>query len=236
MLGPVLKFNDQTLKIFNLPIPLPYFLAYYFVPGFKAFRDSGRWLVVFGFGASLLLGTMMAHSTLSKKSQIFLLLLFTTYLWISQVPRMRLYQIPTQVPPIYSLVKNTPQQIIAELPVYSWRMMPYNSIENDRLMYQIFHGKTLHNGVSGFTPPQREKDWDWLWSNFPNADSLAFFKQQHVQLLVVHFDEYQTQFDTHYTYNQHVAIDPQLLKQQLDTSPQLHQIGCRESSCAYTLQ
>src|SRR5258708_4737803 len=40
MLGPVLKFNDQTIKIFQLPIPLPYFLAYYVVPGFKSFVYS----------------------------------------------------------------------------------------------------------------------------------------------------------------------------------------------------
>lgn len=56
MLGPVLKINDQTFKIFSVPIPLPYALAYSIIPGFKAFRDVSRWIIVFGFGTALLSG------------------------------------------------------------------------------------------------------------------------------------------------------------------------------------
>ncbi len=67
MLGPALKIHDQTIKIVGLPIPLPYGIAYYLIPGFQAFRASSRFIILLGFGLSLLIPCLLQNNRYLNK-------------------------------------------------------------------------------------------------------------------------------------------------------------------------
>lgn len=234
MLGPVLKINGATLKILEIPIPLPYAVLYYIIPGFKAFRDSSRWILLLNFGLALLAGKLAANSKLTKSTQTLIFGgLLLSYYFLSQ-NQMKLYQIPTQTPIIYQAVKTAPQKVLAEFPVFSWRMMPYAYLENDRLMYQTIHKKTLYNGVSGFTPPQREFEWEWLWKEFPSSESLLYLQSQGVELIVVHYNLYEEMHDAHFSYANHTS--PSAVELQKEIESRLPTISCNQGSCLYLLK
>ena len=130
MLGPVVKINQHTLKIFSLPIPLPYTIFYYLIPGFNAFRASARWIVLFIFGSSFYLGYLL------KKSNNKQILALLTLVLIFN---------------IYQIIKNRPETSLLELPVFSLAD-PLVEKESYRLYYQRYHSKKLINGYSGFAP------------------------------------------------------------------------------------
>ena len=235
MLGPVLKINDQTFKFFSLPIPLPYALAYYIIPGFKAFRDVSRWIVVFGFGISLLSGYLLSRSSIDQRIKYMICVVFALLYFQTQVPFLQTFPIPHTLPHIYATVPKNSKNILAEFPAYSWRMMPYASKENDRLLYQLTHHQVLFNGVTGFTPPDREKDLDWLWKTFPSPEAFAYLKKQGVTHIIVHFDEYQTLTQNHYVYAGAAAPAPLQLARSLATYMSLQRLDCQERACAYKI-
>lgn len=237
MLGPALKYQAQTVKIFNLPIPLPYAVLYYLVPGFKAFRATSRWITVFNFGLSLLVGWSVSQVTIEVGHRTRLLvagsfLLLTAFFWFENQQNLKLYPVPLEIPAIYQIVKERPETVLAEFPVFSWRMHPYNYLENDRLLGQANHGKTLYNGVSGFTPPIRERQWDWLWREFPSGETIDHLKKEGVELVIVHYDIYQEMTVQNYRYQDIPVMPPDQLKAALETLP-LQLIGCEQSKCLY---
>lgn len=231
MLGPALKIDGETVKVLGIPIPLPYAIFYYVVPGFSAFRDSSRWILVMNFGFSLLAGQLVTKSKLRDWVKILLfggLILLYFSLGTTKIP---LFPIPTKIPKIYETIKNRPEKIIAEFPVFSWRMMPYAYLENDRLLYQTQHEKILYNGVSGFTPPIREKQWDWLWREFPSLETINHLKTQGVELVVIHYNLYDKMNINDFLYSDYRSPSSLQLKQKVDASLDL--IVCQEASCIY---
>ncbi len=236
MLGPVVKVSDQTFKIFGLPIPLPYAIAYYLVPGFQAFRASSRWMIVFDLGLALLLGTYWAQIRRSQATQWLLIIGLGVWLWLSQVPHLPLFAVPDTIDPIYSVVKNRPEQVLVEVPVMAWNMQPYNVVENDRLWRQIYHGKTLHNGSSGFTPPQREREWLWLWELFPEPETIKYFKDEGVELMVVDFGLYQEMQAHGFNVGTFPTPDVEVLRARLANLPQLELVSCTQAACLYTIK
>ena len=195
MLGPVLKFNDQTIKIFNLPIPLPYLFFYYIFPGFKAFRASSRWIIIFAFGLSITLGYLLDNikikkSYINKDTFINLLTIsILTLLLITQVPKLKTFKIDTNLPPIYQVIKKRPETVLAEFPTYVWSQYDQYYRESDRLLYQSYHNKNLYNGFSGFTPPDREKLWHTMSNNLENKEVVQHLKDSKVELVLLRGEE-----------------------------------------------
>ncbi len=151
-LGPVLKFNHQTVKFFHLPIPLPYTLFYYFFPGFQAMRTPSRWIVL----GALSLTVYIALKCKKQIEDLSLLkysgLLLTTLLfswWPGPRPS---FFIDTTLPTPYNQVRFLPDQsILLELPIKLWNM-PGSEIESLRSLYSLDHQRRRLNGYSGFAP------------------------------------------------------------------------------------
>ena len=236
MLGPVLKLDTGTVKIFGLPIPLPYSILYYVVPGFKAFRDSSRFIVLLNFGIALLMGNYITLSKIKSmyKSILVAMIIFSIF-HLSQTS-FELYEIPTTTPPIYESVAQQKESTLIELPIFSWGMMPYNGIENDRLMYQATHKKTLFNGVSGFLPPQRDLDIAWFWRRFPNSQTLEYLQDHEVELILVHYDLFETMAADEFIYSEKSSPTAKELQDEIELQTELELIHCAEEKCLYKLK
>jgi hypothetical protein len=236
MLGPVLKLDGSTVRLFSFPIPLPYALAYYAVPGFQAFRDSSRWISVFHFGFVLLFAEVISQKRLTRAMTTVLASgVFMTFLAL-QVPKMEMLPITSGTPQIYSYLAQVPGKVVAEFPVFSWTMQPYSKYESYRLLHQTQHHKILYNGTSGFTPPVRERDWDWLWKHFPDPNTLEYLRQEGVDIVIVHYSLYEQLTQEKFTYQNHEAPQPLILKKQLAESSALETVICIPEACIYTIK
>lgn len=233
LLGPALKLNEVTFKLFGLPIPLPYAVAYYLVPGWQAFRDSSRWIVVAGVGQTLLLSGWLVQAHIKRWQLVGLFVAISSFLWLTQFPALQVFPIPQSLPERYSLLPPN-DQVVAEFPVMYWRMMPYSYLENDRLLYQLEHQHPIYNGVSGFTPPAREKEIDELWREFPQPSSLEKLKQAGVELVLIDFEMYETLAENNFEYMGIPTLTQHKLKAQLVTT-NLTQLSCTATACLYTI-
>lgn len=237
-LGPVLKIHGSTYKLFEtLPIPLPYAVLYYIVPGFKAFRDSSRWIVLFNFGLSILFGYFFTHTKLNKKSQILFFVTILVILYLFSKKSMDLYPIPLEHPQIYEQVAERQEKTLVELPIFTWSMAPYAYLENDRLLYQLVHKKKLYNGVSGFAPPTREYDIDTLiWSEFPSNKTIHLFKEANIELVIIHYDLFDEMNLSSFKHGETFAPSRTKLKEQVQLQPALQLISCAQEKCLYKLK
>jgi len=237
MLGPVLKLNNQTIKIFQkIPIPLPYSILYFVIPGFKAFRDSSRWILLLNFGLSLLFGQLVTYSNINKNIKYLILLLFTIFLYQSSLKMIKLYPIPINPPKIYELVRLRPENTLVEFPIFTWSMNPYAYLENDRLMYQTFHKKILYNGVSGFAPPSREKQWDTIfWTDFPKSNVIDQLDIDGIELVIINFDIYNEMYSTNFEHSRFQSPSILELKKLVNLQTNLQLIQCIEEKCLYKI-
>lgn len=192
-LGPVLHFLGQTLRFGSLPIPLPYTVFYYFIPGFKGFRTPSRWIFMFGFGA-ITFSALMLEKFLKKKAKltkflIYLLIVISVVIF-TKVPKNYI-SVPAknQYPQIYSWLKNQPGEVIVEIPIYFWGDFVFGGREVYRMLYGLEHGKKMVNGYSGFSPPEWEEFVLFLRKYFPEEESLLKLKNIGVDYLVIHRDE-----------------------------------------------
>jgi len=238
MLGPVLKISGHTFKLGPLPIPLPYAVMYYLVPGFKALRASSRWIVVMGYGLALLAGLLSARSRLTNFTHGLLVVLVTATLWRLQVPTMPTFATPSGLPDRYQLlIPLLPaDSVLIELPVYSGGMKPYQLEESRRLYYQTYHHIPLYNGVSGFIPPDREQEVLELWQKFPTPPLVARLKTQGVTHLLLHYDQYQQLSNDHYQYGGVDAPSAKYFQSHIDVRPELQKLDCTPEACLYTIK
>jgi hypothetical protein len=221
MLGPVLKISGQTFKIFNLPIPLPYTLFYYLFPGFKAFRSSSRWIIVFLFGLSITLGYLLQMIKLKKnkyKNILINLISLGTFLllWFTQVPQMKLHQINTNLPQIYQIIKQRPEKSLAEFPTYVWSQTNNYYLETDRLLYQSYHHKKLYNGYSGFIPPLKEDLWHTISDRLSEPEIIKHLKDSGIELVLLNINQKESYKNF--------------------SSPSYQLITCQNQTCLYYLK
>lgn len=146
--GPALKWHGQTIKIFHLPIPMPYAPAYYLIPGFTALRTPSRWLFVTAFAMSGIIAAGLAQNKLSKFK--ILVLLTIAILAGTHLTQVKDIPAPDHYPDVYQWLRTQPGKVVLELPVYTW---PREAVESYRMLYGLGTGKTWVNGFSGFTPP-----------------------------------------------------------------------------------
>lgn len=202
-LGPALQWGGHVLK-FPFIIPLPYALLYYLAPGFKGFRNSGRWEVYEIFAFCIAIGLML--SFLLKKSDkrwIINLILSAGVLAEFTFP-IHYFQLPTrsEMPPVYRYLQTlSDNAVIIELPIYNWSMFPYSFEENKRLYYSTTHFKKTVNGGGGFSPYPWQEFVVKVASEFPNQEVIESLKRIGVKYIVLHESEYNLLFENNFTVN-----------------------------------
>jgi len=190
-LGPVLHWMGKTVKI-PFPIPLPYLLFYFLIPGFNSFRTPSRWLNMFALMA-IILSALVWHKFIRKEKTIIMTCLIVLINLICFTPRYSNYvMIPTfdQVPPIYQWLKVQPQKIVVELPMAAWDKEEQTEQEIMRMYWSLYHGKILVNGYSGFFPQSHLQLTSITQKQFPDKASLSALQNSGAQILLIHLDQY----------------------------------------------
>lgn len=235
MLGPVMKIFGETWKPLGFAIPLPYAVTYYLWPGMNAFRAVTRWSVLLNFGMALWIGSWVNQSRLKDKWLIIALAVSAIAMIVYSSMRMEFFVIQTRQPAIYEKVKNADGDVLIELPIYLWDMTPYDSVEDERLLYQAYHEKKLFNGVSGLVPPQRITEIQDLIREFPNEQSIEVLQKNQVELVLIHYGEYQQMFDDNFTYAGLAAVNSSFLRETVNHIPTLSLIACDIDDCLYRM-
>lgn len=151
-LGPVLKIFGQTIRIFNLPIPLPYSLFYYFFPGFTGFRTPSRFIILALLAATTIIGYALVPfiNKLKTKTKVVLILAIFSLLLLEADLPLKGFPVNINMHPVYQEVKALPNNtVILELPIKLWNM-PDHEIESIRSLYSLFHKHRRFGGFSGF--------------------------------------------------------------------------------------
>jgi len=144
-LGPVLKLQGRTLKVFGLPIPLPYALLYYTFPGFTGLRTPSRFVL-----PALLAAVVIIALRLPRKPLLYALVI-SLLLFEAGLPRPG-FPVDPAPPAVYEPVAALPQTaVILELPILLWNQ-PGHEIESLRSLYSLDHGHRRVGGYSGFAP------------------------------------------------------------------------------------
>ncbi len=193
-LGPALHLGRQTIH-YPFPIPLPYALFYYVIPGFQGLRNAFRWEMLFAFCMAVASGLLLYRISKNwKKRKIFsvypvLLMLivieFNFPLQSVRVPEKK------EFPAVYSYIATTePNSKIIEMPIYNWDMFPYSPTELLRVYYSTSHFRKTVNGASGFSPPRWQAIARELLSDFPSDSSLLRLRKMGISYIIVHKDEY----------------------------------------------
>lgn len=173
-LGPVLKIFGQTFKIFGYPIPLPYSLFYYLVPGFNGFRTPSRWLLLTALATSILIALFLKQFK-TKNLKLILLILLLSILEMS--PLATSYSIAYEPPEVYQKVKALPPTAsIIELPIKLWSS-PDNQIESLRSLYSLYHQHRRFNGYSGFNTLAWQDLVNDILSHGLNAKNIFLLKK-----------------------------------------------------------
>ncbi len=183
-LGPYLQIIKNKL---SLPLPLPYWLFYYLIPGFKSMRVPQRWSHLALFGFSLLIGLFISKLK-PKKIKLLIFLIFFLVLIEIKLP---LFNKPvstqSQLPVVYQWLSQQPSSVVLELPAQTW-VMPLSDLEIDRLHYHSFLFKANHqyiNGYSGFEPPDWTKALSILRTSEPEA-AINIIRQLGADIVIVH--------------------------------------------------
>ena len=84
----------------------------------------------------------------------------------------RVYKLPklSEYPLVYKWLKKEPGNAIAEFPMHSWGGGKATREETLRMLYSLYHGKSLVNGYSGFNPPDYEIMVKLANSDFPSKE------------------------------------------------------------------
>lgn len=188
--GPVVKWEGETVKLFGkIPIPLPYSIFYYVIPGLNALRTTSRWILLSAFSAVALFAH--AYRDLKFKKNIITVLFLITII-LTGVKRLEhVYPIQSYqtIPEVYKWLRGTEYKSVLELPMYTWTDKVIKKNEYYRLYYSLFHKKKMVNGVSGFMPQETER----LLAESRKANSIDqitdHLKLFNPDLIVIHKDQ-----------------------------------------------
>lgn len=197
-LGPALHLGRQTIH-YPFPIPLPYALFYYILPGFQGFRNSARFEMMFilfiAVAIAMTLSYLFKRYSFFSRTLIYIVLAFGVIIEYNYP--MKFYNIPKtlEFPAVYhwlSTTKTNSSSII--MPIYNWYM--YGSAEEmKRDYYSTVNFRRTVNGASGFAPPQWERLVAKLRSNFPDKDSIRNLKELGINYVIVDKEAYDKEFN-----------------------------------------
>lgn len=201
-LGPFLHFQRLTIHD-PFPIPLPYLIFYYIVPGFMGMRNSARFEILFIVLSAILIAYVLKETlikTKTNKRNLFIILFILLVIFEFNFP-MKFYKVPppNQFPKVYSWLSTTPKStVIIEMPVYNWNVTPYANQEFWREYYSTIHFRRTVNGISGFSPPPWQETVNYLLAFFPSQESINKLKKMGVNTIIVHKSEYDILYKNNY--------------------------------------
>jgi hypothetical protein len=142
----------------------------------------------------LFLGVLAAYGTAALTSAMkipirraVVVLICAIVLLEYRVAALPLVQYPNDPPQLYKLLSKLPRGIVAEFPMPAPHQPPHH---DPRFAYMsTFHWMPLANGYSGFYPPSYLARLDRV-ARFPDEDSVASLRREHVKYIVVHDDGY----------------------------------------------
>jgi hypothetical protein len=191
--GPFLHINRLTIHK-PFPIPLPYLVFYYLIPGFSGLRNSARFEIMYIIFILPVIAVFLKNllkKIQKEKATIFIicLIIFTVLEFNSP---MIFYPIPQikDFPKVYAYLSSTPKStVVAHMPIYNWNT-PHSNNELLRQYYSTQNFRNMINGGSGFSPPPWQTLVNGLLANFPSNDSINTLKNLGVNLVVVHKSDY----------------------------------------------
>lgn len=186
--GPLLHINRETIH-FPFPIVLPYALFYYLIPGFKGFRNSERWEIMFIFCFAVAIGILLTKFIKPKKI-VFLFLILGIVLEFNFPMKVYPLKEVKDFPKIYSWLNTTPNDsVYIQMPIYNWNV-PNSVVELEREYYSTLAFRKTVNGYSGFSPAKWQENALYLFYNFPNQESIVKIKKMNVDYVIVNKLEY----------------------------------------------
>lgn len=198
-LGPVLKWSGETVKFFGLPLPLPYTLAYYMIPGFQGFREPSRWITLLGWAVGGMIAVRMTGVDKGKLYLMICVLLVMGVFQVGQIPRTALYTEQT-LPGVYQWLAQRSEARVWEVP------MGGDEVESKRMYTTLFTRATLINGFSGFIPQKTQELQKTsrvvtpaLWQHVP-ADVMIIHRSD------TEFSTYVTEFANQIQYKDETSI------------------------------
>jgi hypothetical protein len=219
-LGPFLHVAGH-----RLPIPLPYALCYYIIPGFSSMRTPFRFAVLVALATTVLagLGFDALRRRYPRLGFTFLagaLLAAGALAWSPTVPFVP-YPDRASMPPVYSWLAAQPDSSpILELPV------PAGEVEGPRdlrrQMYVLYHGKPRLDGASGFTS-NRYLAFRRDMQAFPAPEAIRRAYDMGARRFIVHYEDY----------------SPSLregMQHQLETARDLRQVAAFGQDVVYELE
>ena len=178
-LGPFLHIHRLTIH-HPFPIPLPYAVFYYLMPGFQGLRNSQRWIIFFILFAAVFVGfTLYQFFKKSTYKKYVVCLILSILIIIEFKPPIPFFPMPSikNAPKIYSWLNTTSKNTsLIEMPIYNWDMYPYVQAELWREYYSTLNFRNEVNGTSGFTPPPWQNMVVNLMANFPSDNTIQTLK------------------------------------------------------------
>jgi len=190
-LGPVLHWMGRTIKI-PFPIPLPYLLLYYILPGFNGFRTPSRWLVMFALFTVMFCTLAWTKVFTNKRLKIFssfVVLIFIVLLTPKYNSYVKIANL-NQAPPIYQWLRYQPQRVVVEMPMAAWDKGEQTKQEIIRMYWSLYHGKKLVNGYSGYFPQSYLQLTSLTQQQFPDKTSIEALQNSGAELLLIHLKQY----------------------------------------------
>ena len=190
-LGPVIKWMSHTVKVpfplFHLlPIPLPYLVAYYLIPGFSAFRTPTRWLMA----TQICLGMWLALVLPKRFFNPFTFLLLVTVIFWEAQPFLSFQTLPStaQYPAVYQAIQQLPNGSILHLPTYTYDM-PQAQKEVMRMLMGATADHPTYNGYSGYAPQYRMDEMVWMNQSPFQTLTQKVIVENKIKYVVIHLDE-----------------------------------------------
>ena len=98
----------------------------------------------------------------------------------------------------YKWLSNTPKNsIYITMPIHNWNSPNY-AIELEREYYSTQNFRKTVNGYSGFSPFKWQEDILYLFSNFPENESILRIKKMGVNYIIVNKNEYDSLYKNKY--------------------------------------
>ncbi|MGB8953146.1 MAG: discoidin domain-containing protein [Candidatus Aminicenantales bacterium] len=183
-LGPVIRCSDREL------FPGPYRILYNWVPGFRGLRVPSRFAVIMMLGLAVLSGLALAR-WLGRQRRTGWRICVPILLAGMALAEYASFPIPlarvnvgSQIPPIYSLVKEIPQ----ESPLIEFPIPPRGlgkSREALYIYYSTYHWRRLVNGYSGYIPPAYVAIGEAM-EGFPSEPTFRLLRNLGVEYVLVH--------------------------------------------------
>jgi hypothetical protein len=190
-LGPVLKVAGR-----RLPVPLPFGVLFFVVPGFQSMRASGRYAVLALLGAVALagLGYETVRRRLANRSSataaVFSVALGLALIDGYSVP-LPMLAYPHATPPAYAWLARQPGSgAVLELPAPRLEK-DERIVDAERQIFALRHGRPRLDGVSGFVPPSTRR-LRLAVQTFPAPQAVSAVSQAGARYVVVHYQDFST--------------------------------------------